>query len=170
MTSGTFTVVARTDRIELRVIAPAAAAELAGGTGDGGFVWAPGGPYEGTRTACGMIVKAVDGGVYDPYWTAFAIIRREDGAALGGTGFHGPPQAGSVEIGYDLAESARGQGFATEAVGLLTAHAFAVPEVAVILAHTDPDNTASQAVLLRSGFVRDGDSEDGLPRFVLARA
>jgi RimJ/RimL family protein N-acetyltransferase len=167
MTSGMSTVVARTDRIELRVITPAAAAELAGGTGDGGFAWAPGGPYEGTRTACGMIVKAVEGGVYDPVWSAFAIIRLEDGAALGGVGFHGPPQAGSVEIGYDLAESARGQGFATEAVGLLTAYALAVPEVGVVLAHTDPDNTASQAVLLRSGFARDGDGEDGLPRFVL---
>jgi RimJ/RimL family protein N-acetyltransferase len=165
MTSGT-SPVPRTERIELRVITPAAAVQVAAGTGDGGFVWAPGGPYEGTRDACGMIVKAAEIGVYDPNWSAFAIIRLADGAALGGAGFHGPPEAGAVEIGYDLAESARGRGYATEAVGLLTAYALAVAEVDVVLAHTEPDNTASQAVLLRSGFVRDGDSEDGLPRFV----
>ena len=171
MTSGTTSVIAprpRSERIELRAITPAAAAELAAGTGDGGFVWAPGGPYEGTRDACGMIVKAAEAGVYDPRWSAFAILRLEDGAALGGAGFHGPPNPdGSVEIGYDLAESARGQGFATEAVGLLTAYALDVPEVSVVLAHTEPANTASQAVLLRAGFVRDGDNEDGLSRFVL---
>ncbi|MFC1417638.1 GNAT family N-acetyltransferase [Streptacidiphilus cavernicola] len=157
----------RSERIELRVITPAAAAELAPGTGDGGFSWAPGGPYEGTRDACGMIVKAVEGGVYDPGWGAFAIVRLADGAAVGGAGFHGPPDEGSVEIGYDLAESARGQGFATEAVRLLTGYALAAPGVSRVLAHTEPANTASQAVLLRAGFVRDGDSEDGLPRFVL---
>ncbi|MFC1410296.1 GNAT family N-acetyltransferase [Streptacidiphilus sp. N1-12] len=156
-----------TDRIELRVITPAAAAELARGTGSGGFAWAPGGPYDGTRDACGMIVKAAETGAYDPRWGAFAIIRREDGAALGGAGYHGPPSGGRVEIGYDLAVSARGRGFATEAVGLLTAYALADPEVVVVQAHTDPANTASQAVLLRSGFVRDGHNEDGLPRFVL---
>jgi len=171
MTSGTTSVIApvlRSERIELRVITPAAAVELAGGTGGGGFAWTSGGPYEGTRNACRMIVEAARSGVYDPCWTAFAILRLEDGAALGGAGFHGPPSAdGSVEIGYDLAESARGQGFATEAVGLLTGYALGVPEVALVLAHTEPENTASQAVLLRSGFVRDGDDEDGLPRFVL---
>jgi RimJ/RimL family protein N-acetyltransferase len=167
MSSGTPPALPCTDRIELRVITPVAAAELAVGVGAGGFHWAPGGPYEGTRDACGMIVKAARTGVYDPRWGAFAIIRREDGAALGGAGFHGPPTAGSVEIGYDLAVSARGRGFATEAVGLLTAYALAAPEVAVVVAHTDPANAASQAVLLRAGFVRDGGSEDGLPRFVL---
>ncbi|MHA6761519.1 GNAT family N-acetyltransferase [Streptacidiphilus sp. PAMC 29251] len=150
------------------MITPAAAAELAGGTGYGGFSWAPGGPYEGTRDACGMIVKAAGAGIYDPAWGAFAIIRLEDGAALGGAGFHGPPSLGSVEIGYDLAASARGHGFATEAVGLLTAYALADPEVALVLAHTEPGNTASQAVLHRSGFLRDGANEDGLPRFVLS--
>ena len=170
MTSGTTSatvLVPRSERIELRVITPASAAELAGEIGDGGFVWAPGGPYGGTRDACRMIVKAAEGGVYQPGWGAFAIVRLEDGAAIGGVGFHGPPDAGSVEIGYDLAESARGRGFATEAVRLLTAHALAVPGVTRVLAHTDPANTASQAVLLRAGFVRDGDNEDGLPRFLL---
>ena len=167
MPSGTSSPAPRTDRIELRVISPEAAAELSAGTGSGGFSWAPGGPYEGTRDACGMIVKAAQAGVYDPAWGAFAIIRLEDGAALGGAGFHGPPDAGTVEIGYDLAESARGQGFATEAVRQLTARALAAVGVTAVVAHTEPSNAASQAVLLRVGFVRDGHSEEGLPRFVL---
>lgn len=167
MTYGTSPVHPSTDRVELRVITPAAAIELASGSGSGGFDWAPGGPYEGTRDACGMVVKAAAAGVWDPAWGVFAIIRREDGAAVGGAGFHGPPDGDAVEIGYDLAESARGQGFATEAVGLLTAHALADPVVAEVVAHTEPTNAASQAVLLRAGFVRDGENEDGLPRFRL---
>ncbi|MEY9966044.1 RimJ/RimL family protein N-acetyltransferase [Streptacidiphilus sp. MAP12-16] len=167
MTSGTSSVsVARTDRIELREITPSAAAALTAGD-DGGFAWAPGGPYEGTRDACTMIVKAAQAGVYNPLWGAFAIIRLADGAAVGGVGFHGPPSDGVVEIGYDLADSARGHGFATEAARLVTAYALAHPEVACVLAHTEPANAASQAVLLRAGFERDGLGEDDLYRFVL---
>lgn len=156
----------RTDRIELRAIGPDAAEALARG-GDGGFNWVPDGPFQGTRDACGGLVRAAEGGVFEPEWGVFAIVRLNDGAAVGGAGFHGPPSRGGVEIGYDLAASARGNGYVTEAVGLLTAYALAGEGVARVVAHTEPDNTASQAVLLRSGFRRDGVGDDGLPRFVV---
>ncbi|MEY9838464.1 GNAT family N-acetyltransferase [Streptacidiphilus sp. EB103A] len=161
--------VLRTDRIELRAIGPDAAEALARG-GDGGFDWVPDGPFQGTRDACGGVVRAVEGGVFEPEWGVFAIVRLQDGAAVGGAGFHGPPSGGGVEIGYDLAASARGNGYVTEAVRLLTAYALAGEGVARVVAHTEPDNTASQAVLLRSGFQRDGVADDGLPRFVLRSA
>ncbi|MFC1403293.1 MULTISPECIES: GNAT family N-acetyltransferase [Streptacidiphilus] len=158
--------VLRTDRIELRAIGPDAAEELASG-GGGGFSWVPDGPFQGTRDACSSVVRAAEGGVFEPEWGVFAIVRLEDGAAVGGVGFHGPPSRGSVEIGYDLAASARGNGYVTEAVRLLTAYALAGAGVGRVVAHTEPDNKASQAVLLRSGFQRDGVADDGLPRFVL---
>jgi hypothetical protein len=155
-----------TSRIQLLSINPVAAADLSGGAG-GGFDWAPGGPYQGTRDACSMVVKASEAGVFDPTWGVFAIVRREDGVALGGIGFHGPPTAGVVEIGYDLADSARGLGYATEAVAELTATALDHPDVACVLARTELENVASQAVLVRAGFVADGVGEDQLHRFLL---
>ncbi|MFD0329628.1 GNAT family N-acetyltransferase [Streptacidiphilus monticola] len=68
------------------------------------------------------------------------ILRREDGLALGGAGFHGPPTDGVVEIGYDLAPGARGKGYATETARLLVAYAFTHAVVRVVQAHTEPTN------------------------------
>ncbi|WP_051942658.1 GNAT family N-acetyltransferase [Streptacidiphilus rugosus] len=163
MTHGTADLLS-TDRIELRPITPAAATALRAG-GSGGFTWAPGGPYQGTLDACGALLKAYEGGVYQEAWGAWAIVRRADGAAIGGCGFHGAPLGGVCEIGYDLADSARGQGFATEAAGLVTAYALAQPGVGLVVAHTEPGNLPSQSVLVRAGFTRDGEDGD-LFRFV----
>ncbi|QMU66869.1 GNAT family N-acetyltransferase [Streptacidiphilus sp. P02-A3a] len=160
--------VLRSERLELRPIDPAAAADLSNG-GDGGFTWAPGGPYEGTRDACTMIASAVLSGVFDPDWGTYAVVRSVDGVAVGGIGFHGPPSEGSTEIGYDLADSARGNGYATEAARAVCAHALARDGVEAVVAHTEPGNTASQAVVGRVGFVRDGEGENGLFRFILRR-
>ncbi|WP_370151536.1 GNAT family N-acetyltransferase [Streptacidiphilus sp. EB129] len=158
--------VARTGRVELREILPAEAENLAAG-GSGGIGWVPDGPYRGTRDACTGMTRAVQAGGYEPAWGVFAIIRLEDGAAVGGIGFHGPPSDGVAEIGYDLAASARGNGYATEAARLLVARALARPGVSHLIAHTEPGNTASQAVLTRVGFERDGVGADDLYRFVL---
>ncbi|MFI2189520.1 GNAT family N-acetyltransferase [Streptomyces sioyaensis] len=75
------------------------------------------------------------------------------GTALGSIGFHGPPDdEGFVEIGYDLSPSARGAGWATEAVRLLAGWAAAHPEVRTVCALTEPENLPSQRVLERAGF------------------
>lgn len=44
-----------------------------------------------------------------------------DGQAVGGIGFKGQPQGGCVEIGYGLVPSARGHGYAAEALVALLA-------------------------------------------------
>ena len=160
--------VLRCDRLELRPIGPKAAADLSDG-GNGGLTWAAGGPYQGTRDACTALAGAAHAGVYHPDWGAYAIVRTEDGRALGGVGFHGPPSDGVVEIGYDLADSVRGHGYATEAALALCGYALEQPGVELVVAHTEPANTASQAVVDRVGFVRDGEGEDGLYRFTLRR-
>ena len=156
------------DRLQLHPIGPESAVDLSTG-GAGGFRWVADGPYEGTRDACTMAAKAAQAGVFAPRWGVYAVVRTEDGAAVGGIGFHGPPSEGSAEIGYDLAASQRGRGYATEAVAVISAFALDQPEVDVVVAHTEPGNTASQAVVVRAGFVRDGEGEDGLFRFVLRR-
>ncbi|MFJ6211997.1 GNAT family N-acetyltransferase [Streptomyces sp. NPDC092296] len=153
------------ESVTLRSIDPAAAADLRSG-GSGGLPWVPDGPYEGTRDAAAMLVQAAEAGCYRPEWGVYAIVRRGDGAAVGGIGFHGPPDGGRVEIGYDLAESARGSGHATEAVRLLTAWALADPAaVRVVVAAVEPGNGASQRVLERAGFERVGRDGAGLLRY-----
>jgi len=121
------------------------------------LVWIDGVPGEGTVGAASMTVVASRSGVYRPGWGLFVILRTEDGVAVGGAGFHGPPDKGEVEIGYDLSESARGAGWATDAARMLCQWAMAQPQVTVVLATTEPGNSASQAVLQRVGFNRVAD-------------
>ncbi|GAA1350363.1 GNAT family N-acetyltransferase [Streptomyces beijiangensis] len=149
-----------TERLTLRPVSPEDAADLADG-GTGGLAWVDGGPFDGTRRAAGGLVRAAAVGVYDPAWGMYALIRNEDGKAVGGMGFHGAPTGGRVEIGYDLAEPARGHGYATEALHALTARTLQHPDVATVLAKTEPENKPSRSVLTRSGF-RHTAEENGL--------
>jgi RimJ/RimL family protein N-acetyltransferase len=81
----------------------------------------------------------------------YRITRSDDGRAIGGLGFKGRPDAGCVEIGYGLVPSARGHGYAAEAViALLTVAADHA--VSRVIADTTPDNIASQRTLIRAGF------------------
>ncbi|MFF4711223.1 GNAT family N-acetyltransferase [Streptomyces eurythermus] len=142
------------ERCTLTGIRPAVAHDLRLG-GDGGFDWLGGEPYTGTRQAAGFLVKAYQAGVHRPEFGVFALVRNEDGRALGGIGFHSAPdEEGRVEIGYDLVEEARGQGYATEALRALTEWALAREDVDLVLLTIEHDNTASQRVAARAGFVR----------------
>ncbi|MGW3202749.1 GNAT family N-acetyltransferase [Streptomyces sp. NPDC001135] len=148
------------ERVTLVGVRPAAADDLRLG-GDGGFGWLDGGPYEGTREAASFLLKAYEAGVHRPEFGVFALVRHEDGRAVGGIGFHGvPDEDGRVEIGYDLVEGARGQGYATEALRTLADWALAREDVGSLFATVERDNTASQAVLGRAGFVRVSEEGD----------
>ncbi|MFE5396326.1 GNAT family N-acetyltransferase [Streptomyces sp. NPDC056568] len=139
-------------RLTLVGLTPASAADLAAG-GDGGFVWTDSGPFQGTREGAGLLLKAYEGGVHRPEWGMFALVRNEDGRAVGAMGFHGPPdEEGRAEIGYDLAEDARGQGYATEALRALSAWPPARMGGTTLLAKVDRDNVRSQAVVTRAGY------------------
>ncbi|MFF3752382.1 GNAT family N-acetyltransferase [Streptomyces sp. NPDC002018] len=67
-----------------------------------------------------------------------------------------------VEIGWRLARSAWGQGYATEAALTVLAHGFDTLELPEILAVTTATNLRSQAVMRRIGMTRDpaDDFED----------
>jgi ribosomal-protein-alanine N-acetyltransferase len=62
----------------------------------------------------------------------------------------------SASLGYWLAESAGGRGLATRAVGEVVAAAFGELGLHRLEAGTVPENTRSQAVLLRNGFEQYG--------------
>lgn len=102
-----------------------------------------------------MLVKAYEAGVHRPEWGVFVLVRREDGKAVGGMGFHGAPdEDGRAEVGYDLAPSARGRGYATEALGALSEWALARDDVRLLMATIEETNRASQAVVTRAGYSR----------------
>ncbi|MFE1801004.1 GNAT family N-acetyltransferase [Streptomyces sp. NPDC059517] len=148
------------ERLTLQGVTPAAAADLTAG-GTGGFEWIEGGPFQGTRDAASMVVKAYEAGVHRPEWGMFVLVRRADGRAVGGMGFHGAPDdEGRAEVGYDLAVSARGNGYATEALRAMSALALAREDVSYLLATVDRTNSPSQAVISRAGFTRVGTVDD----------
>ncbi|WP_432054728.1 GNAT family N-acetyltransferase [Streptomyces sp. bgisy022] len=157
------TLVVPAGRLVLEGVTPAAAADLSVG-GDGSFDWVESGPFDSTRDAAGALLTAYREGVLRARWGMFVLVRREDDRAVGGMGFHGPPdEDGRVEIGYDLSPGARGHGYATEALRALSAWALEQPEVTSVFATTGPENRPSRAVIERAGFTRlaGGDGEGG---------
>ena len=110
-------------------------------------------------TAGFVMTAAKHGRDLGPFGT-YEIIRRRDGAVIGAAGFQGPPdETGSVRIGYGIAESARGHGYATEAVRGLLEWARGQDGLTCVLADTTRTNVASQRVMERAGMHRIG--EDG---------
>ncbi|AOT62584.1 GNAT family N-acetyltransferase [Streptomyces rubrolavendulae] len=158
----------RSERLALCEVGPGTAADLRD-AGSGGFAWAGDGPEEGTRFAAGMVVKAAEAGAYRPGWGTYAVVRRSDGRAVGGIGFHAAPDAGGeAEVGYDIVRSERGRGYASEALRALAGRAFTRPGLRVLRATVEPGNAASRAVLERAGFTPAGATDGGL-RYTLVR-
>jgi RimJ/RimL family protein N-acetyltransferase len=73
------------------------------------------------------------------------------------------PRTAEAIIGYSMMPAWRGRGHATRAVRLLAAWAFEHAGIARLVAGTAPWNTASQRVLERAGFQREGYERSRLP-------
>lgn len=158
-----------TARLWLREVLPEEARQIAAGA-DAGLNWAGGGPSAQTRVAARMLDAAAGAGAHVPGWGMYLLFRTEDARVVGAMGFHGPPADGGVEIGFDLAEQARGLGYATEALGELSAWALRRGGVDTVVATTTEDNTASQQVMRRAGFeLLEGRDAEGLLVFRLSR-
>jgi RimJ/RimL family protein N-acetyltransferase len=121
------------------------AAVAEGGMVDG----APDYPTEGDLVAASLVAVG-DWPAGD--WGPLQVRRISDGLVIGGVGCKGEPDAdGRVEIGYGLVPSARGHGYATEAVlGLL--EWLRNEGVHEVVAECDESNLASMAVLRRCRF------------------
>jgi ribosomal-protein-alanine N-acetyltransferase len=86
-----------------------------------------------------------------------AVIERSTGAVIGDAGLH--PLGGrgpDVELGYTLARSAWGHGYATEVAGALVEHAFGALGVPRVLAQVEPENARSRHVLEKVGMTQRG--------------
>ena len=113
--------------------------------------WAHDYPFEGDVRAVGGFLRATAAKGEQQPFGYYRITRVVDGRAVGGVGFKGQPDGGCVEVGYGLAPSARGHGYAAEAVVALLALA-TDHGLSRVIADTTVDNIASQRTLLRAGF------------------
>jgi RimJ/RimL family protein N-acetyltransferase len=152
--------VLHTARLELVLLEPAGARELATGNNENGHPWAAGYPLGSSLLGAELTLAAAAHKRPLGAFGSYQLIRRADGQVIGDAGFLGPPDAtGAVNVDCAIAEDARGQGYATEALGVLLDWARTQTGVTCVLADTTRSNLASQRLLERAGLVRVG--EDG---------
>jgi len=97
-------------------------------------------------------------------WWTFLPILIETNTLIGSCGFKGEPVDGKVEIGYEVTELFRNNGYATEILNLLTELAFDDKKVQTVIGQTLTDNLPSIRVLEKCDFkfVREfNDIEEG---------
>jgi RimJ/RimL family protein N-acetyltransferase len=141
----------RTWRLELHAIDVAEGERIVSQKAGPADAWADDFPFEGDVGAVGGFLRATaESGEQRPFGY-YRITRLSDGRAVGGVGFKGQPDGGCVEIGYGLAPSARGHGYAAEAVVALLGVA-ADQGLSRVIADTTLDNIASQRTLVRAEF------------------
>jgi RimJ/RimL family protein N-acetyltransferase len=141
----------QTSRLQLHATDVAEAERIVARTAGPADAWAEDFPFEGDVVAAGVFLHATAAHGDQRPFGYYRITRLSDGQAVGGIGFKGQPEDGCVEIGYGLAPSARGLGFAAEAVVALLSVA-ADHGLSRVIAETTPDNIASQRTLIRAGF------------------
>jgi RimJ/RimL family protein N-acetyltransferase len=124
-----------------------------------GDAWAEDFPFDGDVIGVTAFLTATAGHQDPRPFGHYRITRSSDGKAIGGIGFKGQPANGCVEIGYGLSPSARGHGYAAEALAVLLSIA-AEHGLSRVIADTTKDNIASQRTLERAGFNQIGDDGD----------
>jgi len=91
---------------------------------------------------------------------AWFLILKKDGSKIGflamGMGVFGR------QIGYVLIPSERGKGYCTEAVQIALDYLFLSKDIVRVQAGTFPDNVASQRVLEKCSFQREGKIRKGM--------
>jgi RimJ/RimL family protein N-acetyltransferase len=66
------------------------------------------------------------------------------------------PAGRLLEIGYAVIPSERGKGYCSEAVQIMVDYLFLSKDIVRVQAHTDVRNVASQRVLEKIGFKKEG--------------
>lgn len=113
-------------------------------------------------------------------WCVRAMVLRADSRMIGHIGFHTAPGPeylkkfirNGVEFGYTVFEEFRGQGYASEAIAGLMNWAVVEKGVYNFVVSISPDNTPSQALAKKFGFLKVGeqiDPEDGLEEIFVLR-
>lgn len=83
------------------------------------------------------------------------FIEKKDGVKIGFLA-HFVTHGKLTAIGYALLPDERGKGYGSEAVKILVDYLFLSKDISRIQAETHPKNVASQRVLEKAGFVKEG--------------
>jgi RimJ/RimL family protein N-acetyltransferase len=86
----------------------------------------------------------------------WAIKRKSDGAFIGRAGLHHPPYWPELEVGWQLARDAWGQGFAREAARAALDHARRAMQRQRLVSFIQPGNQRSTRVALALGAAPEG--------------
>lgn len=142
-------------RLELHAVDEVEALRIRDCTRQQGDVWAADYPFDGDLAAIGSFLHVTKiSGDQRPFGY-YQIRIHPEGLTVGSVGFRGLPAEGVAEIGYGLVPSARGHGYAAEALGQLMQIA-AAAGVTTISANTDLNNDASRRTLENAGFHQVG--------------
>lgn len=90
----------------------------------------------------------------------WGIALNSSSKLIGTIGFVWDINRHCANLGYDLNKIYWGKGLMTEAIEAVLKYAFEVQKIHRVEAQTDPQNIASQRVLLKNGFLREGELRD----------
>jgi RimJ/RimL family protein N-acetyltransferase len=82
------------------------------------------------------------------------LVEKKDGSKIGSIGHY--PRGNMLELGYSIVPNERGKGYCTEAVQIMVDYLFLSRDLVRVQAHTNAGNRASQRVLEKSGFKKEG--------------
>ncbi|HXW47428.1 MAG TPA: GNAT family protein [Streptosporangiaceae bacterium] len=96
----------------------------------------------------------------DQWWESgvrytYSVVTSDRGTLVGEIALHRRTGEASAEIGYWIAASQAGRGYATAAGAAITAMALALPGVARVEIHCDAANVPSAAIARKLGFRLD---------------
>jgi ribosomal-protein-alanine N-acetyltransferase len=99
----------------------------------------------------------IDGGIESNTAICWGIFLRETGIHIGNIGYHNIyKEHYRAEIGYVLLPAFQEKGFMTECMEPVISYGFQKMGLRTIEARINPSNTASEKVLLKTGFEREG--------------
>lgn len=120
-------------------------------------------PSHLTREASDAMVDRITTFLDEHGWGLWAVEVAGTGTFIGFTGLSVPrfeaPFTPCVEVGWRLARSAWGHGYATEAARASVAHGFGPLALDEIVAMVVPANDRSQGVMRKLGMTRDEEAD-----------
>ncbi|MBT8145559.1 MAG: GNAT family N-acetyltransferase [Gammaproteobacteria bacterium] len=118
-----------------------------------------------TEKDCRRWIKITRDNYANRGYGMFAVEDRRNGSVLGFCGLVHPGGQRTPEIKYALKRQAWGQGLASEMVPAMLQYAHRVHDLNEVIATIDPDNLASQRVVMKAGMelTETRRDEAGLP-------
>ena len=92
----------------------------------------------------------------NPAECIFSVEERSAGRCIGCCGFEYSKRLGAVELVYGLEKSAWGRGYASEAAEAVLRYGFDTLRLDVVTAAVNPENAASERILIKLGMSKTG--------------